>query len=146
MGNRFLAGPHFKLGDFSNVGSNSAFGACTNIGRGCFIGRDASFAQYATIRDFCTLKSGTNISPNADIGNGCNIRLPATLEGKDMLAFMTLGNVDGSGRQVLLIKHADGVTIRAGCFIGTAEEFYKRAAAEHKLVYVNVVEAIIKAW
>lgn len=146
VGNLFLAGTHFKLGDFSRVKSNATFGMCSSIGRGCFIGQNAQFLQSAVIQDLCTLKSGANISHGATIGNGCNIELPARLEDKDMLAFMTLGNLDGSGRQVLLVKHAGGVTIRAGCFIGTAEGFCKRAALEHELVYVNVVNAIIKVW
>lgn len=45
-----------------------------------------------------------------------------------------------------LYDDAGGVTVRAGCFIGTAEEFCKKAAIEDKLIYVSVVSAIIEVW
>jgi predicted Rossmann-fold nucleotide-binding protein len=60
-------------------------------------------------------------------------------------SFLQLDNVDGSRRKILIIKHSDGVIIRAGCFLGTAEEFLERAEREGKDRYVSVVGAVIDA-
>jgi hypothetical protein len=58
-------------------------------------------------------------------------------------SFLQLDNVDGSGRKILIIKHSDGVLIRAGCFLGTAEEFLERAEQEGKSRYVAVIKAVM---
>ena len=51
-------------------------------------------------------------------------------------------SVDGSGRQILLIKHTGGVLVRAGCFCGSLEAFIDKAASEGKDRYVRVVKAV----
>ena len=53
-----------------------------------------------------------------------------------------LQNLDGSGRLVNIIKHKDGILIRAGCFLGTAEEFCTKAESEDKLDYVKFVKFV----
>ena len=60
--------------------------------------------------------------------------------------FCTLANIDGFGGQVKIIFHSTGVTIEAGCFIGTADEFIAKAAAEGKKRYVRVIKAVIESW
>jgi hypothetical protein len=59
-----------------------------------------------------------------------------------VLSWLTLANVDGSGRQLRLVKHASGVVVEAGCFQGTVEEFCQRAQKEGKTKYVAVVTAV----
>ena len=55
---------------------------------------------------------------------------------------MTLANITSTGRQVLLVKHVDGIYVEAGCFAGTLAEFSAKAAAEGKDQYVKVIEAV----
>ena len=55
---------------------------------------------------------------------------------------MTLSNVDGSGRQIILIKHSDGIIVRTGCFVGDISEFIEKAKSENKMKYVSIVGAI----
>ena len=60
--------------------------------------------------------------------------------------FCTLANIDGFGGQVRIIFHSTGVTIEAGCFIGTADEFIAKAAAEGNKRSVRVIKAVIESW
>jgi hypothetical protein len=62
--------------------------------------------------------------------------------GVTVQSWLTLGNVDGTGRQVKVVKHAEGVRVEAGCFQGTLEEFCAKAASEGKDRYVRVVSAV----
>ena len=56
---------------------------------------------------------------------------------------MTMANVDGSGRQIKIIWHDDGVMVEAGCFKGPAETFIARAQSEGKTRYASIMSAII---
>ena len=67
------------------------------------------------------------------------------MEGVKVLALMCLSNVDGTGRQIIVIVHTDGIKIRAGCFAGTLEEFCDKATAENKTRYARVVRAAAEA-
>jgi len=59
---------------------------------------------------------------------------------------MTAANIDGSGRQLLLILRPDGTQhVRAGCFFGTLDEFVSRASAKGKMKYALAVPAIFDA-
>ena len=62
-----------------------------------------------------------------------------------MQSWLTLGNVDGSGRQVKVVKYDGGLLVEAGCFQGTLEEFCTKAAAEGKDRYVRVISAVAAA-
>jgi len=62
-----------------------------------------------------------------------------------VVRFLTLANVSGSGRQITLIQHADGALVRAGCFLGTPEEFAARAKAEGKDLYAAAIPAVVEA-
>jgi hypothetical protein len=55
---------------------------------------------------------------------------------------MTAANIDGSGRQIKLIRHTDGIMIEAGCFVGTLGEFVERANNEGKTRYASIITAI----
>lgn len=64
------------------------------------------------------------------------------IEGVIFTKMMQLQNLDGSGRQVNIIKHSEGIIIRAGCFLGTPEQFCSKALSEGKKTYAAVVKAI----
>ena len=83
-----------------------------------------------------------NVSAFSEIGNGCEIGDGCKIEGVKCLDFMTLSNVDGSGRQIILIKHSDGIIVRAGCFVGDISAFIEKAKSENKMKYVSIVGAI----
>lgn len=88
---------------------------------------------------FSQLGDGCTLGDWCTLGDGC------TLEGVKVIWFMTAANIDGSGRQIIIIQHADGFRIRAGCFVGTLDEFCDKADADGKTVYKSVVRAICDA-
>ena len=69
-----------------------------------------------------------------------------TVAGVKVRRLMTLANVDGSGRQVLVLAHTEGVKIECGCFSGTLDEFCARADSEGKKRYSRVVRAAVEAF
>ncbi|EIC13636.1 hypothetical protein QG083_10760 [Kingella kingae] len=68
------------------------------------------------------------------------------MEGVEVINFMTMPNVDGSGRQIQIIVHTKGLLIRAGCFVGTLDEFCAKAESEYKTRYSKVVRAVAEAF
>ncbi|MDL1881837.1 hypothetical protein FBQ88_12455 [Gammaproteobacteria bacterium PRO2] len=112
---------------------------CSEIGDCVKIGDHATIGHEATIGDEATIGNYVKIGDEATIGREC------VIEGVKVKRILTLGNVDGSGRQVLLIWHAGGVLVRAGCFRGTVGEFVARAAREGKHIYAAVIPAVVAA-
>lgn len=70
----------------------------------------------------------------------------ATMEGIHVKRWMTLGNVDGSGRQILIVTDGAQTIVRAGCFKGTPDQFAAKAAAEGKRVYAAMIPAVVAVW
>ena len=104
------------------------------------------------VPDGTTLPPGTGVPSYSTIGNGCTIGDGCTIGngctwlGVQVSKWLTLANVDGSGRQLKVVVAVDGsVKVEAGCFVGTADEFCKKAAAEGKGTYVSVVRAVVQA-
>ena len=60
-------------------------------------------------------------------------------------SWLTLTNVDGAGMHVTMVKHAKGVMVNAGCFLGTLEEFLEKVTERQMLRYVAVVSAVAAA-
>lgn len=52
-----------------------------------------------------------------------------------------MSNVDGTGRRIYIYVHTKGITVRAGCFKGTLEEFCEQAEDEGKYLYSRTVRA-----
>ena len=68
------------------------------------------------------------------------------MEGVEVIAVMCMSNVDGSGRMITIIVHHGGIRIRAGCFVGSLQEFCKRAVSDGKPVYAATVKAAANAF
>lgn len=91
------------------------------------------------------MPSWSEIGHGCTIGDNCTIGHCCTWLGVTVQQWLTLANVDGTGRQVKIVRHETGVVIEAGCFIGTPEVFVERAAQEGKHVYVAVIGAVCNA-
>ena len=118
----WIVPPNTKLANETVVPAHSVFG------RGCTLG------------DECTLGDRCKLGDRCELGDGCN-----WLGGK-VESFLTVSNVDGTGRQVKLVKHAGGeIAVEAGCFKGTVAEFVNKAEDEGKTRYVAVIQAIVEA-
>lgn len=89
------------------------------------------------------IPNGTSIPAHSELGDGCKLGDGCRINNKLVMQFMTLGNVDGSGRQLLLYSNAEGVYAICGCFRGTAQELIAKAQAEGKTRYVAVVTALL---
>ena len=95
-----------------------------------------SIPAWSEIGAYCTLGN------SCTLGHGCDLGANTQWLGVIVESWLTLANVDGSGRQIKVVKHAEGVRVEAGCFQGTLEDFCTQAASEGKDRYVRVVSAI----
>ena len=98
------------------------------------------------VPDRSSVAAGTIIPAHSKLGNECKLGYGCMLEGSIVKSWLTVANVDGTGRQILIIGRPDGaINIRAGCFYGTDAEFLARAASEGKTRYAAVIGAICAA-
>ena len=119
---------------YSTLGDHCKLGCGCKLGDGCKLGCD------------CKLGCGCDLGCDCKRGAGCKLGCDCTLEGLVCKRFMNLSNIDGSGRQLLVVTDGLHTVVRAGCFRGSAKEFVVRAREENKLVYAAVVPAAVKAW
>ena len=89
------------------------------------------------------IEAETGIPRYSEIGDACKIGDGCTWLGVKVKSWLTLANVDGSNRQIKVVRSdEDEIKIEAGCFVGTLDEFIAKAKSEGKLRYVAVISAI----
>ena len=132
----------------STIPANSVIPGYSELGDGCTLGYGCKLGNYCTLGygctlgDYCTLGDCCTLGDGCAIGNCCTLGDDCTWLGVTVESWLTLANVDSTGRQVKVVKHASGIKVEAGCFAGTLEEFTAKAESEGKLRYVAVIKAI----
>ena len=95
------------------------------------------------IPDFSEIGDGCTLGYGCTLGNFCTLGENTSWLNTTVKSWLTLANVDGSGRQIKIVRGTDNqIKIEAGCFIGTLEEFLAKAKGENKLRYVSIIGAI----
>ena len=92
-----------------------------------------------------TLGDGNKLGNNNTLGSGFRFGHRLQMSGCKVLALICMSNVDGSGRQINVIVHTEGIKIEAGCFGGSLDEFCEKATSEGKTRYARVVRAAAEA-
>ena len=133
-------GIYAKIGDGANFGKYVEIGACASIGNYAKIGDGANFGIYAKIG------AHARIGENANFGDGVQVGDKFRCEGLNVIDFFTMSNIDGTGRKIHIYVHAEGITIRAGCFKGELNEFCMKAEDEGKTLYARTVRAAAEAF
>ena len=116
IGNSEKIGDHVEIGNFAEIGDNVEIGERAKIGY------------------------NVNIGDNAIIGDKFRC------EGLEVIDFFTMSNVDGTGRRIHIYVHTKGITVRAGCFKSTLDEFCNKAEDEGKYLYAVTVRAAAEAF
>ena len=111
------------IGDYAEIGDNTRIGKWAKIGNHVEIGKGVEIGEWVIIGD-CV-----------EIGDKFRC------EGLEVIDFFTMSNVDGTGRRIYIYIHTTGITIRAGCFKGTLDEFCMKAEYEGKTLYARTVRA-----
>ena len=125
--------------------TQSNFDFQTNARGGWIVPANTNIPATTVIPDFSVFGDRCEFGDWCEFGNWCKFGDECIVEGMTCQWLMTAGNIDGSGRQVLIVSDGDRVIIRAGCFRGTEAEFVQRARAEGKHVYAAVIPAMIAA-
>ena len=116
------------------------------IGNGARIGNFAEIGNFTDIGDNVEIGERAKIGYYVDIGDNAIIGDKFRCEGLEVIDFFTMSNVDGTGRRMYIYVHTKGVTIRAGCFKGTLDEFCEKAEDEGKYLYSRTVRAAAEAF
>ena len=120
--------------DFTEIGDYAEIGDCSRIGKWAKIGNYAEIGKSVEIGEWVI------------IGDCVKIGDKFSCEGLEVIDFFTMANVDGTGRRIHIYVHTKGVTVRAGCFIGTLDEFCEKAEDEGKYLYAITVRAAAEAF
>ena len=116
------------IGDYAEICDGAVIGKWAKIGNNVEIGKGVEIGEWVIIGD-CV-----------EIGDKFRC------EGLEVIDFFTMSNVDGTGRKIHIYAHTKGITIRAGCFIGTLDEFCKKSEDEGKTLYAVTVRAAAEAF
>ena len=135
-----------EIGDYVEIGAGANFGIYANIGNYSKIGDGANFGNYTKIGAHARIGDGANFGDGVQIGDGVQVGDRFRCEGLNVIDFFTMSNIDGTGRKIHIYVHVEGITIRAGCFKGTLDEFCEKAAAEGKHLYAITVRAAAEAF
>ena len=120
--------------DFTEIGDYAEIGDCSRIGKWAKIGNYAEIGKSVEIGEWVI------------IGDCVKIGDKFRCEGLEVIDFFTMSNIDGTGRRIHIYVHTKGITIRAGCFIGTLDEFCNKAEDEEKYLYSRTVRAAAEAF
>ena len=120
--------------DFTEIGDYAEIGDCSRIGKWAKIGNYAEIGKSVEIGEWVI------IGDHVEIGDKFRC------EGLEVIDFFTMANVDGTGRKIHVYVHTKGITIRAGCFKGTLDEFCMQAEDEGKYVYSMTVRGAAEAF
>ena len=120
--------------DFTEIGDYAEIGDCTRIGKWAKIGNYAEIGKSVEIGEWVI------------IGDCVKIGDKFSCESLEVIDFFTMSNIDGTGRRIHIYVHTKGITIRAGCFIGTLDEFCNKAEDEEKYLYSTTVRAAAEAF
>ena len=120
--------------DFTEIGDYAEIGDCSRIGKWAKIGNYAEIGKSVEIGEWVI------------IGDCVKIGDKFHCEGLEVIDFFTMSNIDGTGRRIHIYVHTKGITIRAGCFLGTLDEFCNKAEDEEKYLYSTTVRAAAEAF
>ena len=133
-------GEYVRIGKYAEIRDNARIGDSAEIGDGVRI--DSS----AKIGDNARIGKCVEIGDYAKIGDGARFGDKFRCEGLEVIDFFTMSNVDGTGRRIYIYVHTKGITVRAGCFKGTLDEFCMKAEDEGKYLYATTVRAAAEAF
>ena len=120
--------------DFTEIGDYAEIGDCSRIGKWAKIGNYAEIGKSVEIGEWVI------------IGDCVKIGDKFRCEGLEVIDFFTMSNIDGTGRRIHIYVHTKGITIRAGCFLGTLDEFCNKAEDDGKYLYSTTVRAAAEAF
>ena len=146
IGNDAKIDDNVKIGDFLTIGNGAGIGYNVEIGNNAKIGDNVRIADYAKIGDNVELGDNVEIGDGVRIADGARIGNKFRCEGLKVIDFFSMANVDGTGRRVHIYVHTEGITVRAGCFKGTLDEFCWKAEQEEKYLYSVTVRAAAEAF
>ena len=149
VGNHFCErttfAPRCTFGGHNIFGSDVEFGFGATFGEYCYIGDHSTIGDRATFGYHNRVGNDVVIGTHAQLGESFSHGERLTIEGVKAIALMNMRNVAGSGRDILIIVHTEGIKIRAGSFVGSLGEFSLQAGEEGNLRCALVVTAAAKA-
>jgi NDP-sugar pyrophosphorylase family protein len=128
-----------EIGNVCTLGDDCKLGNGCTLGDDCKLGNGCTLGNYCKLGDGCKLGNGCTIGNDCTLGDGCKLGDDCKLEGIVAKRWLTMANVDGSGRKILIVTDGKTTKVRAGCFIGSPQEFSDKAKAENKPLYATLV-------
>lgn len=142
----------YFFGQHSRIGDSSRFYAPTTFTSNCHIGNYCRFFDTVTFQRPATIGAGVEFTKPVIVEEGLTlgpeVRFKGGLKwrGNDIVRFITMENVDGSGRQINILLTTEGIVkVQAGCYWNDHARFCRKAVREGKNIYAAVVRAAAAA-
>ena len=139
-------GDHVEIGKHAEIGDHVEIGYCAKIGNFAKIGDHAEIGNWAKIGDHAEIGDHVEIGNYVDIGDNVIIGNKFRCECLEVINFFTMSNVDGTGSRIYIYVHTKGITVRAGLFKSTLDEFCNKVKDEGKYLYAVTVRAAAEAF
>ncbi len=139
-------GEYVRFGKYVEIGDSAEIGKYVAIGDSAEIGDGVRIDNSAKIGDNARIGKCVEIGDYAKIGDGARFGAKFRCEGLEVIDFFTMSNVGGTGRRIYIYVHTKGITVRAGCFKGSLDEFCEKAEDEGKYLYSRTVRAAAEAF
>ena len=146
IGDGVKIGEYARIDKFVEIGDGARIGKYVAIGDSAEIGDDTRIGNSAKIGDGARFGRNVEIGDYAKIGDGARFGDKFRCEGLEVIDFFTMSNVNGTGRRIYIYVHTKGITIRAGCFKGSLDEFCEKAEDEGKYLCSRTVRAAAEAF
>ena len=139
-------GDYARIGKYAEIGEYARIGKCVEIGDSAKIGDGTRIGNSVEIGNHAEIGNSVEIGDYAKIGEGARFGAKFRCEGLEVIDFFTMSNVAGTGRKIYIYVHTKGITVRAGCFKDTLDEFCMKAEDEGKYLYAVTVRAAAEAF
>ena len=142
----WIVPPNARIKDGTTIPDYSQLGNWCKLGNECTLGNWCKLGDWCKLGKECTLGNECTLGKECTLGNECTLGDECKWLGVIVSAWLTISNVDGSGRQVKCVLGKCGTKmVEAGCWRGTVEAFVARARNEGRHTYAAVIPAVFDA-
>lgn len=146
-----------KIPDGTEIPPFSTIGSKCEIGDQCKIGRRSIVKQRCRIGNDCTIEHGCHIEYRSKLGERCDIgtmcvigprvKLGAgcTWHGEEVIDWVSMSNIDRTGRTVKIIMLKSGVLVESGVFIGSMDDYLSKQMLEGNEKGATIIKAVCDA-
>ena len=141
-------GASCSFGEWCSFGASCCFGASCSFGESCSFGASCSFGKWCRFGASCSFGAWCSFGASCSFGESCSFEgSHKALVGYPLLSFGGGGSVN---RTIYAFNVENGPIVRAGCFVGTLDEFRAKVRKDDdrlkSLQYLGFANIVAATW